>query len=342
MLDIVINTNYNSAGTKVCIDELLPRLTAAGHHVVRNDWQHYERYQLALFASPDAQVQRAKQRNPKLAAGIVVPMTDYTHLQANARAADFLIVGSLEARDEQLRYNTNIFIYHHFPETYARFKKHQASSPTIIGYHGNKEHLVNFYPSLTRALERIAQKHPIELWAIYNYQRHGRWRRHVPQGVPVRHIQWLPTVYDESLSQCDIGIVNTTIPAGRGWRHVITQPISHYLKSEIQTYHAHDTVIRFKYPTNAGRVYPFAQLGIPVVADFAPSLSQIITDGVSGFIVNSEQGWYWALDRLISSPQLRQTMSDALRVRIDTTISPDRNFVRLSKFFLDQVRRTHG
>jgi len=59
-MKIVINTNYKSAGTKVCVDDLTPRLIAAGHSVARNDWKNYGNYDVALFMAPDSEVKKAK------------------------------------------------------------------------------------------------------------------------------------------------------------------------------------------------------------------------------------------------------------------------------------------
>lgn len=333
-LNIVINTRYNSSGTKVCVDDLSPRLTAAGHQLTHNDWDHYHRYQLAIFMSPDADVHQAKSQNPSIKTCIMNPMTDYPALRRNARAADALIVGSLEQRDAQLQYNQRIFIYYMFPDIAPMFKNHRAKKPIIIGYHGNKEHLLNFSPHINGALDKLAKQCPVELWLIYNISKLGRVTSHLPRLIKIRHLQWSPAVYARYLSQCDIGIVNNIIPTPRSYLHLFNQPLSRYFRLNLRPYRAHDTRVRFKYGTNPGRVYVFSQLGIPVISDFAPSMSQVIRDGYSGLIVNSPAGWYWALERLVQDHTLRQFYSDNLRVFIDQNMSVDHNFRQLNDFLL--------
>ena len=334
-LKIVINTHYESAGTKVCVDDLSPRLTQAGHLVVHNDWDHYQRYQLAIFMSPDAAIQQAKQQNQTIKTCIMNPMTDYPSLQRNARSTDALIVGSLEQRDAQLKYNSNVFIYYMFPDIQPMFKKHAASQPTIIGYHGNKEHLFNFSPHINAALDRLAAEYPVELWLMYNITKLGLVTTRLPRLIKTRHIQWSPANYSQLLSRCDIGLVNNIIPTPRDFLHVVNQPLTRYFNLNLRPYRAHDTQVRFKYSTNPGRVYVFSQLGIPVISDFAPSMSQVIRDDYSGLIVNSSTGWYWAMKKLLLDPPLRQFYSDNLRHTIDTTYAIDGNFRKLNSFLIN-------
>lgn len=333
-LNIVINTRYESAGAKVCVDDLSPRLVAAGHHLTHNDWNNYRRYQLAIFLSPDSDIHTAKSQNPSIKTCIMNPMTDYPALRRNARAADALIVGSFEQRDEQLQYNQRIFIYYMFPDIRPMFKQHRSKQPVIIGYHGNKEHLLNFSPYINTALDQLASRYPVELWLIYNISKLGRATKKMPRLIKTRHIQWSPSAYSRYLSKCDIGIVNNIIPAPRSYRHLFNQPLSRYFRFNLRPYRAHDTRVRFKYGTNPGRVYVFSQLGIPVVSDFAPSMSQVIRDGYSGSIVNSTAGWHHALSQLVQDFKLRQFYSDNLREFIDDNISIDHNFSQLNDFIL--------
>lgn len=333
-MKIVINTNYDSAGTKVCVDDLTPRLKKADHHVVNNDWDNYSQYDLAIFMSPDSDIENAKKNNPSIKTCIMNPMTDYPKLQRNVAATDFLVVGSLEQRDEQLKYNPNIFIYYMFPDIKSVQKTHQQKKTTIIGYHGNKEHLFNLQPHVTEAMSRISTRHDIEFWAMYNIEKLGRWNPRFSEKVTMKHIQWSPDNYTKFLAKCDVGIVNNAIPTPPDKRHIINQPLTRYFGLNLRPYRARDTRIRFKYSSNPGRIYVFSQLGIPVISDFVPSMSQLIRDEHSGFIVNSSSGWSWAMDRLISDPALRQRFSDNLRSYVDDNISINKNFVRLNKYII--------
>jgi len=61
-MKILINTNYNSAGTKVCVTDLIPKLLQAGHNVKQNDFNHSE-YDIVLFMGNDSDVLKAKSKN---------------------------------------------------------------------------------------------------------------------------------------------------------------------------------------------------------------------------------------------------------------------------------------
>ncbi|PIT98113.1 MAG: hypothetical protein COT71_02525 [Candidatus Andersenbacteria bacterium CG10_big_fil_rev_8_21_14_0_10_54_11] len=336
-LRIVINTTYESAGTKVCVDDLLPRLEAAGHSVERNNWEQYQNFDVALFMSPDANPRRAKHKNPEIVTGIMDPKIATPALRQNLADADFSLVSSLEQRDAIMAYNPNTLIYFMFPNVAARPKVHRHKDKVIIGYHGNREHLLCFYPHISRALDRLSAARSIELWTVYNIKRHGRWTRGLPKKTPVRHIQWTPNIYEQKLAQADIGIVNNAIPASPGLRHRVTRPLTRYLRTQVYPYDQDDTVIRFKYSANPGRIYPFAQLGIPVVADFTSTNGWLLGQDKRGLLAHTQAGWYHALRRLADSPDERQRISDGLRRYIDTSCSIEINFATFNKFLLTQV-----
>ena len=73
-----------------------------------------------------------------------------------------------------------------------------------------------------------------------------------------------------------------------------------------------DYVTRYKYSNNPGRIWVFAQLGIPVIADFTPSSCQIIQDGHNGLLVGSKEGWKRAITMLFDA-KLRNQFANNLR-----------------------------
>ena len=91
---ILINTNYKSAGGKVCVDDLSIKFKNAGFEVTRNDWDNYQNYDLILFLAPDSEVRKAKKANPKAIVGITVP-TITKKREPEMRAADFLLACSI-------------------------------------------------------------------------------------------------------------------------------------------------------------------------------------------------------------------------------------------------------
>lgn len=329
-MNIVINTNYKGGVTKDCLYQLGKKFSQTGHSVVYNDWENYQNYDVVFFVAYDSEVEKAKRVNPKAIVGILSTKLVSERHRRQARKADFLLIDSIEVRDLALRYNKNLFIYFIFPEVDSLTKQHFKKEKIIIGYHGNKVHLNNA-DSLTRALDELSEKYKIEFWAIYNIERYGRWKKNLPKKCFVKHIQWSDSCYREHLSKVDVGVCPGKTYINESTSKLLTKLPINFLKNHFH-YNKTDYIIRFKYAINPGRVYPFSQLNIPVVADFMPSYGQIIQDGKSGFLAHSKEGWYYALEQLIISPELRQKMSDNLREYINNNCSRDLNFEKLFKF----------
>ena len=339
-MKIVINTNYEAPGTKVCVDDLIPRLLSAGHVVTKNDWHSYGNYDLALFMSPDSEVARAKQINGNIVCGIMDPKIDTKKLRANARSADFVLVSSIEQREALMAFNSKVFIYFMFPRMKKIFKEHKQNKPIRIGFHGNIEHLDAFLPTITRALDRLAEEINVELAVIYNIKKVGKWKMGAPKKMRVKHIQWRQEDCYKELSKCDIGIANNVIYQPRIML-AVDSAIYYMRRFGVRVnrpVNPKDYLVRYKYSANPGRLYVFAQLGVPVVSDFVPSANQFIRDGETGFIVNTESGWYTALKELAQSPELRQAMSDGLRSFISEHYSTDKNFERLNNWLIKEVK----
>lgn len=331
-MKIVINTNYDSAGTRVCVQDMLPRLIKAGHSVVRNDWEHYDKYDAALFMSPDSQVRLAKEKNPDIITSVMDPKPNTKKRRDEARAADFLLVSSIEQRDFFLRFNKNVLIYYMFPETKETKKVHQEKKKIIIGYHGNKVHLNCFHTEIKEALEELATEHDIELWAMYNVKKLRIWRFGRPN-IKIKDVQWSEENYYKFLAKCDIGIVNNMIPSNNLLSRFFARTYANLLGFRFN-YDKTDYLVRYKMSANPGRIYVFSQLGIPVVADFTPSSANIIEDGISGYLANSKEGWHAALKSLIEDYRLREEMSRNLKHRIDEKFSPEKNFEAFNRYLL--------
>ncbi len=329
-MNIVVNTNYKGNTTETCLHDLGKKFADAGHSVSYNDFDNYLEYNVALFVGNDSEVRKAKKQNHKILTGIFSPYLDEERHRQESQSADFLLVDSIEMRETFLTYNKNIIIYYVFPEIKESIKNHTDKEKIIIGYHGNKTHL-SCADNLSKALDELSQNYDIEFWAIYNVKRYGKWNKNLPKKCTVKHIQWLKEDFRKNLMQCDIGVIPAKTPINLNFGRFSTRILSSFLKNWPRYYWA-DYLIRFKHATNPGRIYAFSQLGIPVVADFLPSYCQIIKDGESGFLVYSKEGWYSALEKLIKSEELRNTMSKNLKNYIDNNCSPALNFKKLTEF----------
>lgn len=318
-LRFVLNSNYTGAGAWICIEKLSRTLQEMGYIAAKNDFNNYKNYDVAIFMSPDAEVDIARTQNPKILVGIADPKLSSPKLIEDVIKADFLMVSSLEQRDIFLKYDPNIFIFYMLPDIPEIRKEHKDGGKIILGYHGNKTHLEAFYPKITSVLSTLSKKYEIELWAMYNIENLGKWELGVPVGLEVKHIQWKEENYVDYMSKVDIGLVPNTLPQ---------KNIKKLLKRGMITsthfhYNENDYLTRYKYSSNPGRIYVFSQFHIPVVSDFYPSAAQFILHGKCGYLAHSAEGWYNALDHLCSNARLRQDMGDALFTNFNSITSRD-------------------
>lgn len=321
---IVLNTHADDAATSVCIEGLGARLQERGIDATINDWSGYAGYDVAVFMGYDHELERARRERPGIRVLLADPKLSRPDWLEAARSADGLLVSSVEQRDAFQRINRNILIYFMFPPMRPVHKEHVDKEPIVIGYHGNRVHLEAMVGGARAAIEELGRRQRIELWALYNVSAVGRAQLGLPDEslVPVRHIQWTPDrepgtavsarFYDE-LAQVDIGIVPNELPIKD---RLDVLELSAYRQGELM-YEPFDHLVRFKVSANPGRIYPFAQLGIPVVADFTPSAGQFVVDGESGVVASSASGWFEGLAALAASADLRTRLAAGLRSRVD-------------------------
>jgi len=247
------------------------------------------------------ELKKAKQLNQDLIIGLIDPRG--TQVEKYLKYVDFLVVDSIEMKDFFSKYNLPIFVYYEYADIPLIHKKHISKEKVIIGYHGNKVHLTAIYPEITSALELLGEKYNIEFWAMYNIQALGEWNIGVPKNIGVKHIQWSMENYEQYLSKVDIGLVPACMPLKKNTRKksVVGQ---FFLDNE------DDYIIKFKMPSNPGRMIIFSKLGIPVIGDFLPSNIQFIKDEENGLLAYSMGGWYKAIEKLILSSELRQKFSN--------------------------------
>ncbi len=306
-MKLIFNTRKRKAPASMFYAQGLSGLEGIHYY----DWETYSKYDVALFMSYRKDLEDviiARRQNPNLKIGIMDPRGSLE--RETVECVDFIVVDSLEMRDFFAQYQRPIFTYYEYPKLNPVEREHQEKETVIIGYHGGKGHLdEDMCPRITKAIELLGQKYSIELWAMYNIERHGRWEIGVPRNVSVKHIQWSEENYYKYLAQVDIGIV----PGLRPIKNILKLK----RKSVVSRKHLHnfadEYLIKFKVPSSVGRIIVFCLLGVPVVADMYPSAMQFIRDGQNGFIAYSMWGWYSALERLIQSCDLRQQFSEKMR-----------------------------
>ena len=305
-MKIVFNSRLPQAPCTVFYHDALTQL----EHVTAYDYENWDSYDVALFMTYREDLLdliRIKTENPDLITAIIDPRGEW--VKKYLGYADFLIVDSLEMRDYWSVSELPIFEYAEYPAITLRRKKHSATSgKTIIGYHGNKIHLESMEGAIVPALDRLGKEYDVELWAMYNIEERGKWEKGVPD-IKVRHIQWSYDNYYDCMAEVDIGIVPCFLPE-KNWFRFANLPVLRAFNRFNKT--GDDYLLRFKMPTNPGRIIIWGLLNIPVVSDFFPSAMQCIEDGRSGFLACSEGGWYRALRKLSQDNETRQHCADNL------------------------------
>ena len=327
-LRFVLNTRSDEMVSRVCIHELQERLSKAGVHAVKNDWDHYENYDVAIFPGWDHEMEKARRQNGAISVGLADPKQSSADWVASARTADFLMVSSLEQRDALLRLNRNILIHYMFPRLPSQERRHRESSEIVVGYHGNRVHLECMKGGVQLALEELGRHRSVELVMVYNIAANGRATIGLPNPSLVRHrhVQWTPESYTGVLASVDIGIVPATLPIRD--RQAALEATA-FSEPEF-CYEPFDYLIRYKASTNPGRILPFARFGVPVVADATPSACEFIEDGVSGRLALSAEGWFVALEELAASASERARLASNLRAKVE--IAYERQVPRLLQF----------
>lgn len=301
-MKIVFNTKYpDSASAMFYMSGMkdIPTITFS-------DYENYSEYEIALFMTYKQDLEdlkKAKLSNPLLKVGLLDPRG--SQVEKYLQYVDFLVLDSIEMKDFFSKYHIPIHTYYEYANVPMLSKKHQQKETVILGYHGNKVHLTAMFPEITSAIEQLSQQYNIEFWAMYNIEHLGRWNIGLPKDVKVRHIQWSMENYEKTLSQVDIGLVPACMPIQNLPKVKLKTRVSRFF-----AYSLDDYLIRFKMPSNPGRIIIFAKLGIPVVADFLPSNIQFVKDEENGMLAYSTGGWYQAIEKLIKSPELRQRLSD--------------------------------
>jgi glycosyltransferase involved in cell wall biosynthesis len=293
-----------------------------------NDYNNYCSYDIALFTPYEEDIPflfEAKKINPKLLIGYVDPRNKIDRILVDK--IDFFIVDSIEMADYFIKYNKKIHRYYQFPLFEPQNRKHIKKKKIIIGYHGNKVHLEEMDMRITRALDNLASCYDLEFNVIYNIDKLGKWEKGLPQNIKVNHIQWNADVYTREMMRMDIGIIPSLLKKNN------INTINN-LKKIIFPKHKKEShyQINFKISSNAGRLFVFARLGIPVVADFLPSHFEFINDGFNGYLSYSTKSWERNIEKLILNHEIRNKFSAKLQSEVNSIIDPNIQINSLIRF----------
>jgi glycosyltransferase involved in cell wall biosynthesis len=294
----------------------------------------YNNYDVVLFMGYDPDTKKAKQKNPLVKVGIIDPRPSFS---INFKDVDFILVNGIEMRDYFSKYSNNIFNYYIYPEL-EFMKINKNNQKVVIGYHGNKIHLMASQNRLMPAIEMLAQKYQVELWLMYDVESLGQWKYiESSQNLLIKHIQWSEDGYHKYMSQVDIGVVPSLIPIKNiSFVKKISKSFFNKLNENFSDY-----LLRFKVTSNVGRGLVFAQLKVPVIMDMTPSSLQFISDSENGFVCYSSESWSSALFKLAESENLRLSMAENLYKEFNLKYS-SKEINSKFKFFLLHNIITNG
>jgi hypothetical protein len=309
-------SNINGPST-VILHQMLSDLNNINRVSIDFFNNEYENYDVVFFMGYDPQIEEARLKNKHIKIGIIDIRPSPT-LFPKYKSADFILVNGIEMKDWALNFCNNIFTYYLYPVLFPviQNEKEDTNDKIIIGYHGNKVHLMGMYPRITRALDQIGEEYDVELWAMYNIDQLGKWNKGLPESkkIRIKHIPWSNENYSNYISKVDIGIIPNLIPSGD--MRINFGRIIHVLKRGQKDIFEYS--LKFKSTSNAGRIFVFAQFGIPVISDMFPSALQLINDKEDSYVCNSTASWHFALKQLVGSDNVRKAMGKRLQKKIGT------------------------
>ena len=163
-----------------------------------------------------------------------------------------------------------------------------------IGWSGSHSTMHNL-KAIAEPLRRLQNKYKVPVRVV------GNGNLEI-EGVNLDVRQWTVKTEVSDLQDCSIGVVPLEESSGNQWKFFL-------------------------------KVVQYLAIGLPVVAQKAGSNSDVIKDGVNGFVVETEDEWYNRISLLIEDKDLRQRMSRAARQTALDHYSPQAQMPRVAQIF---------
>lgn len=204
---------------------------------------------------------------------------------ATIKMATKVIVGNRYLEEYAKRFNEKVVLVPTCVDTrkYVRKTDHAVDGPIIIGWVGLP---YNFHhiDIVTDALERLFSEYRCEFVIV---------SARMPENkVPVRFVKWDLDSEADTIGSFNIGIMP-----------LVDNPFS-----------------RGKCGL---KILQYMAAGVPVVASPVGVNSEIITDGVNGFLANSVEEWYEKLKILVEDEELRERFGIEGRRTVEEIYSRD-------------------
>jgi glycosyltransferase involved in cell wall biosynthesis len=167
-------------------------------------------------------------------------------------------------------------------DRYQPINDYTNKDSITIGWSGSVT-TSRFFLILKGVLQKIAAKYKVKVFVMGD-----------PEikidGVDLEAVPWSEKVELENLQRFDIGV--------------------YPLPDE-----------EWVYGKSGLKAIQYMALGVPTVATAIGANFRVIENGISGFLVKTDEEWYNALERLIENPQLRETLGKAGRERVELLYS---------------------
>jgi glycosyltransferase involved in cell wall biosynthesis len=207
---------------------------------------------------------------------------------------DFFIVTSFMWQELLLPYNRRIYQHFDYDSPEGKpVKRHTKKKELVIGYHGNEMHYAeDFMPHIANALKRLACEHDFTLKVVINKAT----SQPRIDGVKIEFVEWELESFESHLMTFDIGLCPSFSNLIQ-----LADPI---------------TFIR-----TPNRVNTLLFYGIPSVASPLPQSCQFLKNEETVLFAVSEEGWYDAIKKLITQPDLRNHIGQSGRDMVTTYFS---------------------
>ena len=221
-----------------------------------------------------------------------------------ARRASAVIAGNTYLKKLALGYNKNVFVVSTPVDTARIFPKRNPAgqSKTVIGWLGVPGGLM-YFPLIAEALQKLSARYPLTLRLVSRFN--GE-RFSIP-GVNIEYVDWDYSREVPDLQSFDIGIA----------------PL------------AEDDWTQGKC---ALKLLQYMAAGLPAVASRSGMNSEVIEDGVDGFLAQGTEEWTEKLSRLVEDVSLRKKIGEGARQKVERQYSLEQNARRLSEILFEVAR----
>ena len=299
-LFFVSEPNLDVGSYRIWVSDLQHYLKQIGCNVAEvRKLQEIRNYKFSalIIGKEDAAIVHAIRSLSSGLIGIINPERKY------AKSADFVIVGSVEERLSLMAAGP-AFMFPLIERMYTDVgtKIHDNVGPLTIAYHGNSIHLQRLKFGLGPALAKFSKEEDIVFRVIASNIKSVP-KTIFPNGVTIELMEWNRESIVSEILNSDIGVViGVSNQRGLGFN------------SKKLGYYKSDYHLRFKNKSNSGRVFPFIQLGVPVIADITPSNFHLFAGLNGGELAFDEAGWLYALRKYSSASNRSQAAKENLEI----------------------------